>query len=248
MEFNEGKFSVEVFRQRGAILDPIARVHVKHISEVANFRTMNVPTNHSRHAAPARELNHRVLVIRHILHRRLGFEFDKRSEGPVTESERSPRAIDPDIQVENAVIHHRTHAIEQSVEMREPIELMAVNDEISFAIRGRVNDALHQCHGAETRADEFLQEFVVIAVNQSDAGVFPIFTQQFLDQKIVLLRPIPFAAQLPAVDEITDDVEMFAFGIAQELEELADLRVFGAQMNVRNPQRAIARGLSRPTV
>ena len=43
-----------------------------------------------------------------------------------------------------------------------------------------------------------------------------ILAQQFLDQDVVFFRPIPFAAQLPAVDEITDDVEMLAFRIAQD--------------------------------
>ena len=97
MEFNEGKFSVEVFRQCGAIFHPVAGVHVKHIAQVANFRPMNVPANHAVHPAFARELNHRVLVIRHIFHCRLGLEFDEGSERPITESQRAARAIDPNI-------------------------------------------------------------------------------------------------------------------------------------------------------
>jgi hypothetical protein len=248
MEFYEGKFSVEVFRERGAILHPIARVHVEHIAEVANFRPMNVPADHSVHAALARELNHRILVIRHVLHRGLGFEFDEGSERPATKSQRAPRAIDPHIQVENAVVHHRTNAIEQAIEMRETIELMAVNDQVTFAVRGRMHRAFHQPHRAETHAEKLFQKLVVISRDERDARFLAILTQQFLDQEIVFLRPIPFAAQLPAIDEITDDVEMLTFGIAQELEQLVDLRVFGAKMNVRNPQRAITHGLSRPTI
>jgi hypothetical protein len=73
MEFYEGKFSVKIFRQRSAVFHPIARVHVKHIAEVANFRPVNMPANHAGHSALARELNHRVLVIRHVFDRGLGF-------------------------------------------------------------------------------------------------------------------------------------------------------------------------------
>jgi len=76
MEFNQREFALEILGQCGAILDPIAAVHVKHIPEIANFRPMNVTANHAMHVAPARKLDHRILVIRHVLHRRLGLQFD----------------------------------------------------------------------------------------------------------------------------------------------------------------------------
>ena len=110
--------------------------------------------------------------------------------------------------------------------MGKPVELMPVNDEVTFAIRRGVNHALHQFHGAETHADKFFQKFVVIAVDQSDLRVLAILAQQFLDQNIVFLRPKPFATQLPAVDEIADDIEVLAFRIAQKIEKFADLSLF----------------------
>jgi len=112
MEFDEGESAFEILDQRRAILDPVAAVHVKHVAEVANFRPVNVTANHARHAALARELNHRILVIGHIFHRRLRFQFDVARERPISETERAPRAIDPHVQVENAVVQRRPHAIE----------------------------------------------------------------------------------------------------------------------------------------
>ena len=100
--------------------------------------------------------------------------------------------------------------------MREPVKLMTVNDEVTLAIRRRVNNAFHEIDRAETHADEFFQKLVVISVNQSDTRVLAILAQQFLDENIVFLRPKPFATQLPAIDEITNDVEMLAFRVAQE--------------------------------
>ena len=97
MEFNEGEFALEIFRQCGAVLDPVTAVHVKHIAEIANFRAMNVPANHAVHLALARELDHRVFIIRDVFHRGLGFEFDVGSERPIAETQRAPCAIDPDV-------------------------------------------------------------------------------------------------------------------------------------------------------
>ena len=42
----------------------------------------------------------------------------------------------------------------------------------------------------------------------------------------------PLPPQLPAVDEIAHDVELLALGVAQEIEKLIDLGMFGSQMNV----------------
>jgi len=132
--------------------------------------------------------------------------------------------------------------------MGETVKLMPVNHEITFAIRRGVDRAFDEGHGAEAHAQEFLQEFVVIARDESDARFLAVLAEQFLNQEIVVLRPIPLAAQLPAIDEITDDVEMLAFRIAQKIEQFADLRVFGAKMNVRNPKRAVARGFGRTAI
>ena len=44
---------------------------------------------------------------------------------------------------------------------------------------------------------------------------------------------------MPAVDEIANDVELLAVSLAEEFEQFADLRVARAEVNVRDPKRAI---------
>ena len=117
MEFNEGEFAFEIFSERRAVLDPVPAVHVKNIPQVANFRPVNVPANHAGHPALARKLNHRVLVIRHVFHRRLGLELDIRRERPITKTQRPARAIYPDVHVQDAIVKNRAHAIQQPVKM-----------------------------------------------------------------------------------------------------------------------------------
>lgn len=123
--------------------------------------------------------------------------------------------------------------------MREAIELMAVDDEKFFSIGGRMHRAFDEPHRAEAHAEELLEEFVVVAGDERDACLLAVLAQQFLDQDIVFLRPEPFAPELPAVDEIADDVEVLAFRVAQEIEQLADLRVLGSEMDIGDPDRAV---------
>lgn len=241
MEFNEGELAVEIFGQGGAIFNPIAAVHVNYIAEFANFRTMDVPTNHTGHAALAGELDHRVFIIGNVFDCGFGFQFDVRGERPITKAQAAPEAIDPDIHVQDAVVKDGADTVQKAVEMGKAVELMAVNDEVAFAIGCGVDRPFDQPHRAEAHTGKLFQKFVMIPVDKGDAGFLAVFAQQLLDEKVVFFSPIPFAAQLPAIDEITDDVEVLAIGVAEEIEEFSDLGVFSAQVDIRNPDRAVAR-------
>lgn len=80
MVFDEGEFSVEIFRQRGAILNPIAAVHVNDVVQRANFGTMNVTANDTGHPALTTVLDQGGLIIGHVFHGGLGFHLDVGSE------------------------------------------------------------------------------------------------------------------------------------------------------------------------
>lgn len=111
MEFEEGEVAFEIFREGRAVLDPIAAVQVKQSADVADLGAMDVPADHARHLALARELDHRVLVVGDVFHRRLGLELDVGGEGPIAESQAAPRAIDPHIHVQDAVVKHGADAV-----------------------------------------------------------------------------------------------------------------------------------------
>ena len=239
MEFDEAEVAVEIFRERRAVLHPVATVQIKQSADLPDLGAVDVPADHARHPALARELDHRVLVVGDVFHRRLGFQLDVGGEGPVAEPEAAPRAIDPHVQVQDAVVKHRADAVEQPVEMREAVKLVAMDDEEFFAVGRRVHGAFDEPHRAEAQAQEFFQELVMVPGDERDAGLLAVLAKQFLDEQVVVIGPIPFAPQLPAVDEVADDVKVLAFRVAQEIEQLADLRMFGSEMDVGNPDRAV---------
>jgi hypothetical protein len=85
-------------------------------------------------------------------------------------------------------------------------------------------------------------KFVVVTGDISDMRPFPRLAQHFLNNVIVRLRPVPGTAQLPAVDNVTDKVQIFLFVATKKIEEKVGLAAFGAKMCVRNPYRAVAVG------
>jgi hypothetical protein len=102
-----------------------------------------------------------------------------------------------------------------------------------------VDRPLDEPDGAEIDAAELFQEFVMIASDEGHPGFLAVLSQQLLNEHIVIVGPIPFAAQLPAVNEIPDDVQVLAFGFSKELEKFPHLGMLRAQVNVRYPDGAI---------
>lgn len=77
MEFDQCEFSLEILRQGRAILDPIAAIHINHVAQIPDFRTMNVAANDTRHAILSCVLDHGVFIIGHVFHRRLCLQLDE---------------------------------------------------------------------------------------------------------------------------------------------------------------------------
>jgi hypothetical protein len=57
---------------------------------------------------------------------------------------------------------------------------------------------------------EFAQKFVVVAGDIDDARALARFAQYFLNNVIVLLRPVPGASKPPAVDNVANQINLGA--------------------------------------
>ena len=93
-----------------------------------------------------------------------------------------------------------------------------MHDEDAPAIGGRVDGLLLERDVAVV-SDESGHELVVVPRDIDDARAFARFAQEFLDDVVVLLRPIDATTKLPDIDEIADDVERLHLVIAKELEK-----------------------------
>jgi hypothetical protein len=65
-----------------------------------------------------------------------------------------------------------------------------------------------------------------------EARALACFAQQLLHHVVVGLRPVPAGLQLPAVDDVTDEVDDVSLEVAQKREKPVRLARLGPQMHV----------------
>ncbi len=238
MEVNEFDFSVEIFDQRGAAFHPIPAIQILDAVQRLHLGAVDVSANDAVRLVAARHGGEGFLVFGDIFHGRLGLEFQIRGERPVTETESAAQAVEMQIEVENPVVKVRTNFFEQVIKVRQSICLMAVDNEVFFAVGGGVNGLPRDGHAAEFHAEELLDEFVMVAADVNHLGLLAAFAKQFLDEHVVVVAPEPAELQFPAVNEIADEVKVFAVHDAEKFQQLLHPRVARAEVDVGNPDRA----------
>ena len=112
------------------------------------------------------------------------------------------------------------------------IEHIAVHDQITAAVRGLMDRGLNHFDAAEMRSIIVAQEFVVVARQIDHPRALARFAQELLNDIVVLLRPKPARAQLPAVNDIADEIDRVGVVVAQKTEELCGLAAARAEMDI----------------
>ena len=87
---------------------------------------------------------------------------------------------------------------------------------------------------------ESRDHFVMVAGDVNDPCAFARFAQDFLDDVVVLLRPINPATELPDINQITHNVESLEFVFAQEIKQCARVAAARAEMDIGDPSGANA--------
>src|SRR5437762_2789634 len=95
-------------------------------------------------------------------------------------------------------------------------------------------------------AGKVSEKFVVVAGNVNDSRALARFAQKFLDDVVMLLRPIDSPSHLPEIDQIANDVERLEIVIAQEFQEGAGVAAARAKVHIGNPGRTQAAKRRRP--
>jgi len=114
----------------------------------------------------------------------------------------------------------------------DAVEVVAVRDPQPSAVGQRVHGVGHHVHAAEVVRHVAACELVVVARHEDHPCALARLAQQLLHDVVVRLRPVPGAPQLPAVDDVADEVQRLALGVAQELEQGLGAAAWRAQVQV----------------
>ena len=95
---------------------------------------------------------------------------------------------------------------------------------------------------AERQADELAGELVMVARHEDHPRAAAHLAQQFLDDVVVRLRPVPAAAHPPAVEDVADQEVGVGLVVAQEIERQLGLTAARAEMKVGEKNRPVTPG------
>lgn len=120
------------------------------------------------------------------------------------------------------------------------VKAVAMQDKVSLAIGGRVNGFIKHSDPTKSVIGEVAKIFIMVARHIDNSSAFARLAQNFLNDVVVGLRPIPSTLHAPAINDIADQVQIFAFGVFQKIEQKIGLAPFGAQMDIRNPNASVS--------
>jgi hypothetical protein len=120
------------------------------------------------------------------------------------------------------------------------VEAISIRDEKAPAVARDVACFLADRDAAEIHTDVVTRRLVVIARHIHHLRALARLAQDFLHDVVVQLVPVPAPFQLPAVDDVADEVQVVGLGDAQELEQGGDLASRRAEVAIGDEDRAKA--------
>ena len=232
--------SIEVLDHRRAAFDPIAAVVVGGAVDFADRSRVDVAAEDTIHLVILRIPDDGLLEFPDEADDIFDLGLHIGTQRPV------PKTGEAADQIDDPIAPHKQD-ITNVPQMRKPahilhdgVELMAVHDEQSAAVRCFMNSIFLERH-ARVVSVKGGEEFIVVADDVDDFRSLPAFAQKFLNDIVVFLRPVDASAQGPDVDEITDKVESVELHILEKFEEDAGFASARAKVNIRNPAASITR-------
>lgn len=153
--------------------------------------------------------------------------------------------------IHDLVIDHVTDAGEMAAQDLT-VELVAVDNQKPPVIGGFVDDFIADCDlcsFGESPPPQWRYDtnrFIMIAGHINQLCTLVDFACQLVKDTVVILVPVPALGEFPAVDYIADEVKITAFHVLEKIEQGGGIKTFGADMKIRQENRAeIARTMSR---
>src|SRR5580704_2449148 len=112
---------------------------------------------------------------------------------------------------------------------------MTMEDQKTLTIRSRVYRIFLNRHATE-HSEVIAHMFVVVTGDVDYSGTLSTFSKKFLDDVIVVLRPIDATLQSGKVDQVANDIQGLEIVLSKKIEERFGLADSVTQVNIRNPR------------
>src|SRR6516164_4474592 len=227
------KAAVVMLDQRRATFDPVTAIHVADAEIIVNHGVMDVAADHAVDLAALRLFGQSLLEGADIVHRVLDLMLRPLRERPIGKAELAADGVEIPIDQDGEVVSGVAEKREPARMLYDHVEHIAMHDEITASVGALVYGVLDHLDTAEMSAVIVAQEFVVVARQVDQARALAGLAQQLLHHVVVRLRPVPARAQLPAVDDVADQIDRLGDVIAQEVKKTVGMAAARAEMNIR---------------
>ncbi len=183
-------------------------------------------------AATARFFRHHLFEIANEAHGILGLVLQVLRHRPIRQVELQADRVQPAIELEQHGVDRIAEVGEPACVVHDTVEQIAVRDPQALAVCGHVDGIFGDNDLAQREADELADEFIVVARDVDNPRPLTSFAQQLLHDVVVLLGPVPPLAQLPAIQNIADQIQRFGLVAAQKIEQIIGLAARRAEMNI----------------
>src|SRR5688572_17749783 len=114
-----------------------------------------------------------------------------------------------------------------------------MRDPQALAVRRKMDGIFPHCDVTERQPDELARVLVMIAWNVDHLRALARMAQYFLHDIVMRLWPVPAFAQLPAIENVANQIERVALMGAQKIEQVIRLTARCSEVDVRDPDGAI---------
>src|SRR5207237_7607095 len=131
------------------------------------------------------------------------------TERPIAQTKTAPDKVDERIKREQKLIPKITRKCEplhSATARHYHVEFVTMNNQDAFACGGHMNCVLLDFN-VPIDSTKTGHQFVVVSRDVNYACALACFAQNFLDDVVVLLRPVNSAPQRPDVDQVAHDVQ-----------------------------------------
>jgi len=158
------------------------------------------------------------------------FELDPPRQGPIRQAEETADTVEICIYDDGEVVGVVSKKRQPARMPYHQVKEVAVYHEVTLAIGGMMDRVLHHFDAAEVSSIKVPHELVVVSWDVDHSHALASLAQKFLDHIVVSLWPIPAGLQLPAVDDVADEVDYFGFVSAQEVQQFFGLTSASAEV------------------
>ena len=200
-----------------AVLDPVAAIEIADAEILVDGGIVDVAADDAMGVVAVRFGSQRPLELADIVDRILDLQLRPLRQRPVGKAEPAPPLVEDAVQNDRIIVGLAAQEREPARLGHHEVKQVAVDDEIAPAVGADMDCGLDHLDAAEMSAVVIAQELVVIAGHIDQAHALAGLPQKLLHHVVVALRPVPGGLELPAVDDVADEIDRVRLMPAQEV-------------------------------